>query len=200
MPNKPYVLYLHGFLSSPQSLKAQQTLAYCLELGLGERIAIPQLSDGPARTIAQLKALVEELSPENLVLMGSSLGGYYATYLSEFYQAPAVLINPAVRPYDLWESHLGEKHNYYSDEVHVVTREHIDELRQIDIASLSNPSNFKVFLQTGDETLDYRQATEKFPDDQCVVRENGSHSYDNFDQELSAMFEFFLLRISENQR
>ena len=86
MPVKPYVLYLHGFLSSPQSLKAQQTLAYCLELGLGERIAIPQLSDGPARTIAQLKALVEELSPENLVLMGSSLGGYYATYLSEFYK------------------------------------------------------------------------------------------------------------------
>ena len=200
MPVKPYVLYLHGFLSSPQSLKAQQTLAYCLELGLGERIAIPQLSDGPARTIAQLKALVEELSPENLVLMGSSLGGYYATYLSEFYQAPAVLINPAVRPYELWESHLGEKHNYYSGEVHVVTREHIDELRQIEVASLSNPSNFKVFLQTGDETLDYRQAIEKFPDDQCVVRENGSHSYDNFDQDLPAMFDFFLSRISENQR
>ena len=200
MPVKPYVLYLHGFLSSPQSLKAQQTLAYCLELGLGERITIPQMSDGPAQTIEQLKALVEQISPENLVLMGSSLGGYYATYLAELYQAPAVLINPAVRPYELWESHLGENRNYYSDEVHVVTREHIDELRQIDVASLSNPSNFQVFLQTGDETLDYRQAIEKFSADQCVVRENGSHSYDDFDQELPAMFDFFLSRIERNKR
>jgi predicted esterase YcpF (UPF0227 family) len=116
------VLYLHGFLSSPQSLKAQQTLAYCLEIGLGETIAIPLMNHGPAETIAQLHALIDENDTDQLVLMGSSLGGYYATYLSEFYQAPAVLINPAVRPYELWESHLGENRNYYSDEVHVVTR------------------------------------------------------------------------------
>ena len=88
--------------------------------------------------------------------MGSSLGGYYATYLSEFYQAPAVLINPAVRPYELWESRLGENRNYHSGEIHVVTREHIEELRQIDVPMLSKPKNFKVFLQTSDETLDYR--------------------------------------------
>lgn len=200
MPVQPYVLYLHGFLSSPQSLKAQQTLAYCSQAELGERIVIPQLSHGPSDTIAQLHQLIDEISPENLVLMGSSLGGYYATYLSEFYQAPAVLINPAVRPYELWESHLGENRNYYSNEVQVVTREHIEELRQIDVDELAEPANFKVFLQTGDETLDYRQALEKFPASQCVVRENGSHSYDDFVQELPSMFDFFLSRIGANKR
>ena len=200
MPVQPYLLYLHGFLSSPQSLKARQTLAYCSQAGLGERIAIPRMSHGPSDTIAQLHQLIDELNPENLVLMGSSLGGYYATYLSEFYQAPAVLINPAVRPYQLWESHLGENRNYYSDEVHVVTDEHIQELRQIEVGTLSTPANFRVFLQTGDETLDYRQALEKYPASQCVVRENGSHSYDGFEQELPAMFAFFLSRIDENKR
>ena len=108
MPVQPHVLYLHGFLSSVQSLKAQQARAYCSEIGLRENITIPQMSHGPAETIAQLHALIDEIDTGNLVLMGSSLGGYYATYLSEFYQAPAVLINPAVRPYELWESRLGE--------------------------------------------------------------------------------------------
>lgn len=200
MPAQPHVLYLHGFLSSPQSLKAQQTLAYCLGIGLGENITIPQMSQGPAETIAQLQALIDEIGSDSLVLMGSSLGGYYATYLAEFYQAPAVLINPAVRPYELWESHLGENRNYHSDELHVVTREHIEELRQIDVATLSQPANFRAFLQTADETLDYRQALEKFGASQCVVHENGSHSYDDFDHELPVMFDFFLSRIGPNKR
>jgi predicted esterase YcpF (UPF0227 family) len=132
--------------------------------------------------------------------MGSSLGGYYATYLSEFYQAPAVLINPAIRPYALWESHLGENRNHHSGEVHVVTRAHIEELRKIDVTSLSMAKNFKVFLQKGDETLDYRQALEKFGAGQCVVHEDGSHSYDDFEQEIHVMFDFFLSRIGKNKR
>lgn len=171
-----------------------------MENGLGENITIPQMSNGPAETIAQLHGLIDEIGPDHLALMGSSLGGCYATYLSEFYQAPAVLINPAIRPYELWESHLGENRNYHSDETHVVTRAHIEELRQIDVPVLSKPKNFKVFLQSGDETLDYRQALEKFGAGQCVVHENGSHSYDDFEHELPVMFDFFLSRIGQNKR
>jgi uncharacterized protein len=200
LPAQAHVLYLHGFLSSPQSLKAQQTLAYCNKMGWGQDITIPQMGQGPAETIAELHASVEAIGSQNLLLMGSSLGGYYATYLAEFYQAPAVLINPAVRPYELWESHLGENRNYYTDEIHIVTREHIDELRQIDVATLSRPENIKAFLQTEDETLDYRQALEKFGKEQCVVHEGGSHSYDNFEQELPLMFDFLLSRNGQNKR
>lgn len=194
------MLYLHGFLSSPQSLKAQQTLAYCKKIGLGDNITIPQMGHGPADTIAQLHALIKQIDAEHFVVMGSSLGGYYATYLAEFYQTCAVLINPAVRPFELWESHLGENMNYYSDEVHVVTREHIEELRQIEVAVLSQPANFKVFLQMADDTLDYRQALEKHGAQQCVVHENGSHRYDDFASELPLMFDFFLSRIRQNKR
>ncbi len=200
MSAQPFVLYLHGFLSSPQSQKAQQTLSYCIEVGLGERIVIPQMSHGPSDTIKQLNSLIKELNVDQLVLMGSSLGGYYATYLSELCGIPAVLVNPAIRPYQLWESHLGENRNYYSDELHIVTEQHIEELKELEVLHLSQPSNFMVFLQTGDETLDYRQAVEKFPKEQCIVRENGSHSYDNFEQELPLIFDFFSSRIAANNR
>lgn len=175
-------------------------MAYCAQMGFAENITVPQMNQGPAETIAQLRAVINEFGADKLLLMGSSLGGYYASYLSDLYQAPAVLINPAVRPYELWEDYLGENKNYYSDEIHVVTRAHIDELRQIDISVLSQPKNFKVFLQTGDETLDYRQALKKFGKEQCVVHENGSHSYDDFDRELPAMFDFLLSRIGQNKR
>ncbi|WP_353572043.1 YqiA/YcfP family alpha/beta fold hydrolase, partial [Candidatus Albibeggiatoa sp. nov. BB20] len=73
-------------------------------------------------------------------------------------------------------------------------------LRRIEVEALSQPKNFKVFLQKGDETLDYRQALEKFGPDQCVVHENGSHSYDGFEHEVPLMFDFFLSRIGQNKR
>ncbi|PCJ24370.1 MAG: esterase YqiA [SAR86 cluster bacterium] len=196
MSVQPFVIYLHGFLSSPQSKKAQQTLKYCSKTGLQDRIAVPSLGNGPLDTIKELRALIDAHQQDQIVLIGSSLGGYYATYLSQEYGFPAVLINPAVRPYELWESHLGEHRNYYSGEIHVVTKQHIEELQELNVIQLKNPSNFMVLVQTGDETLDYRQAVEKFSSSHCVIRENGSHSYDNFYKELPDIFDFLLSRIA----
>ncbi len=127
--------------------------------------------------------------------MGSSLGGYYATFLAEEYGFPAVLINPAVRPFEFWRTHIGEHKNYYSDDVHIVTEEHIQELKDLEVINLTTPDNFMVLVQTGDETLDYRQAVEKFNSSHCIVRENGNHSYENFASELPAIFDFLLSRI-----
>jgi uncharacterized protein len=197
MSADPFVLYLHGFLSSPESKKAQQTIAYCEEIGLQQRIAVPQMRNGPAATIRELRVLIEAHQQDQIVLIGSSLGGYYATYLSEEYGIPAVLINPAVRPYELWETHLGEHRNYYSNEIHIVSREDIEELKDLEISPLKNPANFMLFVQTGDETLDYRQALEKFSSSSRVVRENGNHSYENFKLELPAIFDFLLSRITQ---
>ena len=196
MSSKPFLLYLHGFLSSPLSKKAQQTVCYCEQLGLADSIAVPQLSNGPSETIEELRVFIEALETDKVILMGSSLGGYYATFLSEEYGFPAVLINPAVRPFEFWRSHIGEHKNYYSDDVHIVTENHIQELKELEIISLSKPDNFMVLVQTGDETLDYCQAVEKFGSSHCIVRENGNHSYENFESELPAIFDFLLSRIS----
>lgn len=200
MPKAPHLIYLHGFLSSPQSVKAQQTMKYCDRNGLKSAYTFPTMSNGPAQTIAELCEIVEQLDGKHLMLMGSSLGGYYATYLAEKYGLPAVLINPAVKPYELWESHIGEHRNYYSDEVHTVTREHIGELLKIDVEPLSVPENFWVLVQTGDETLDYRQALEKFSPDHCLVRQGGNHSFENYEAELPQIFEFLLSRIDATAR
>lgn len=194
MPAKPFVLYLHGFLSSPQSKKAQQTVSYCEQTGLQQRIAVPQMRNGPADTIKQLRTIIEDHPHDRIVLIGSSLGGYYATWLSEYYGIPAALINPAVRPYDLWETHIGEHRNYYTNEIHIVGRQDIEELKELEVSRLKSPENFMLFVQTGDETLDYRQAVEKFSSSGCVIRENGNHSYENFDTELPAIFDFLFSR------
>ena len=189
------VLYLHGFLSSPQSKKAQQTLRYCVQRGIGENVLIPQMRFGPAQVMAELRVLIEAQDHSRLVLIGSSLGGFYATFLAEEYGFPAVLINPAVRPFELWQQHLGQHRNYYTNAIHTVTKKHIEELKELDKSQLQYPRNIMVLLQSGDEVLDYTQAREKFKHSRCIVRDNGSHSYENFADELPAIFDFLLSRI-----
>ena len=196
MDQKPHLLYLHGFLSSPQSKKAQEAVEFFESFSESLGISVPLMGSGPAETIEQLEKLIQRLNSKELILMGSSLGGYYATYLSEKYNCPAALINPVVRPSELWESYLGEHKNYYSDEIHVVTHQHIDELRDLEVKKLSNPDNFLILVQTGDETLDYGDAAEKFSNSLCWIRENGNHSYENFAKELPGIFDFLLSRIS----
>ncbi len=169
-------------------------------MGFGKFINVPTLNLSPSETISELQSILDSYEPEKVMLMGSSLGGYYATHLSEIYDAPAVLINPAVRPFEHWEKHVGEHRNYYSDEVHLVTREHIDELRNLYVNKLSNPDNIMALVQTGDETLDYRLAEEKFANAHCIVREGGNHSYENYVSELPMIFEFLLSRIGHFER
>lgn len=184
-------------------MKARQTIDYCEQIGLGghgQGIVVPALSQGPAETMAELEEFVRSRKQQPTVLMGSSLGGFYATYLAEEFDLPAVLINPAVRPFEFWQTHLGEHKNFYTDEVHTVTEQHIRELGELDKSPLSRPQNFRVFVQTGDETLDYRQAVTKYGEAQCVIRENGNHSYENYVSELPAMLEFLLSRIGHSAR
>lgn len=194
------ILYLHGFLSSPQSTKARQTVSYCEAHGLADGLIVPTMHNGPAATIAELKDLLQDVSRDKLGVIGSSLGGYYATWLSEEFNLPAVLINPAVRPFDLWEDHLGEHKNYYSDHIHVVTEDHIDELRVLDKTPIQRPKNFLVLLEKGDEVLDYRDAAEKFAESQCIIHENGDHSYQAYEAELPVIIEFLLSRIGHSAR
>lgn len=198
--NKPLLLYLHGFLSSPQSQKAQQTIKYCQQIGFGNFIKVPRLSGGPAEIIAMINSLLEAQDKGKLMFIGSSLGGFYATYLAEIYRAPAVLINPAVRPFEYWEKHVGEHKSHYSDDFQVVTKSHIDELRNLFIKELTKPDNIMALIQSGDETLDYRLAVEKFKKAHCIVRENGNHSYENYMAELPMIFEFLLSRIGHFER
>lgn len=196
----PYVLYLHGFLSSPQSLKAKQALIYCQQQGI--EIDIPALTEGPAATIAALRERLEAgiARTGGAVLIGSSLGGYYATYLANHYGLRAALINPAVRPYLLLRDYLGEQRNYHTGALHEVTEEQMQELLDIEVESLATPENFRVMLQTGDETLDYTEAASKYAQSSLNIHQGGDHSYQGFDNELPQLFAFLLSRTATKAR
>lgn len=120
------------------------------------------------------------------------MGGYLSTWLVEQFGGKAVLINPAVRPFDLLQDFLGEQHNPYTNERFVLTAEHMRDLRQLYCDNLKQPENYKVLLQTGDEVLDYRLATEKYADSDLVIEQGGDHSFVDFDRHLAQIFDFLL--------
>jgi predicted esterase YcpF (UPF0227 family) len=134
------------------------------------------------------------------MLIGSSLGGYYATYLANHYGLRAALINPAVRPYLLLRDYLGEQRNYHTGAVHEVTEAQMQELLDIEVKELAAPENFLVMLQTGDETLDYREAATKYAESRLKIHEGGDHSYQGFDDELPQLFAFLLSRTASKAR
>lgn len=194
------LLYLHGFLSSPQSAKAQQALAYAAQLGCEENLLIPFMTEGPAATIATLTELLQHRQAQKLAIMGSSLGGFYASVLAERYQAPAVLINPAIDAWQYWPDHIGEHENYHTGQIHTVTEDHVAELQELHPGSIQDPDNYLVFLQRHDEVLDTSIALSRFGEQRCIVREDGDHAYADFERELPAAFDFLLSRIDAEVR
>lgn len=139
--------------------------------------------------MAELDASIAELSGE-LHFIGSSMGGYYATWLAEKYNSKAVLINPAVSPWLGREYLLGEQANYHTGVVHHIEQEHLDDLQLFDVADMSEPSRFLVLLQTGDEVLDYRLAQQKYARSHLVVERGGDHGFVGFTKYLPKVFEF----------
>jgi uncharacterized protein len=182
------ILYIHGLNSSPASLKASLLQRVMVQLGLAEHLRVPALHHHPQRAIAQLEALIDELGRP--VLVGSSLGGYYATHLAERHGLSALLINPAVRPHLRFEGYLGPQKNYYSDEVWELTVEHVAALAALDVTTLQNPERYQVWLQTGDETLDYRAAQAYYRACALRIQAGGDHGFQGFAERLPMLFAF----------
>ena len=185
------ILYLHGFNSSPESHKARVLLRYMERSGLGDYIEIPDIPPQPANAIALLKQRTEAIRQHGGVsFVGSSLGGFYATWLAEQYNGPAVLINPAVKPHQLLRQYIGDNTNYYTAESWVLGEEDIEVFRELYIEKISNPQRYLLLLQTGDETLDYREAVEKYADCPSVIEQGGSHAFDGFERFLERIVSF----------
>ena len=185
------IIYLHGFNSSPDSHKARVLHDYMQRTGLSDRIDIPEIPPAPADAIKLLQQHAEEITKQYaLSLVGSSLGGFYATWLSEKYNCPAVLINPAVKPHELLKKYLGENINYYTAESWVLDQEHISQFRKLYIDKVSHPQRYLLMLQTGDETLDYREALEKYSACPSIVEQGGSHEFSEFERHLDKILAF----------
>lgn len=183
------IVYLHGFRSSPQSQKARRLGAHLAAQGLGHRFCCEALPVSPAAAVAQTeRAIAAATTPVTLV--GSSLGGYYATYLAERHGLKAVLINPAVVAHLPLAAFLGPQTNLYTGEAFEFLPQHVDELRAIEVAQLTRPQDLLLLLETGDEVLDYRQAVAKYAGSRQVVLPGGDHSFTRFDDYLDDILAF----------
>lgn len=187
---RPLIIYIHGFNSSPASGKAQEFASFC-QRSAGYDVAVPALSHDPEQALGQLEALVAGAGGKVYLLVGSSLGGYYATWLGEKYDCRAVLVNPAVSPAKtLGEEFLGPQKNLYTGEEYEFTREHALFLDTLDVNPLQRPENYLLLVQTGDEVLDYRHAVARYAGSLQIVHEGGSHRYEGFARVMPAMLEF----------
>ncbi|AJE20245.1 YqiA/YcfP family alpha/beta fold hydrolase [Azotobacter chroococcum] len=184
----PSILYIHGFNSSSASLKAQQLIRAMQALGLGARLRVPDLHHHPCQAIAQLETALAELGRPMLV--GSSLGGYYATHLAERHGLPAVLINPAVRPHRLFDGRLGPQLNHYSGETWELTADHLAALAALEVPPPQDPVRYRVWLQTGDETLDWRDAATYYRHCAPSVETGGDHAFQGFAGRLPELLAF----------
>jgi len=183
------IVYLHGFNSGPQSTKAQVLKRVVEERGLGSRFACPQLSHRPDEAIALVEREVGRRPPGSVTLVGSSLGGFYATHLAEKLTLRAVLINPAVKPQRDLESYVGLQRNLYSGEEYELTRGHVDAWRRLDTPTV-HPDRYLLLVETGDEVLDYREAVWKYAGCRQIVVEGGDHSLRSFPEHVPLILEF----------
>ena len=182
------ILYLHGFTSGPQSHKAQALGARMNERGLGNKFVCPQLPASPREAIALAEGLIAR--HDITAVVGSSLGGYYATYLAETFDLKAVLVNPAVVAHLSLADYVGPQHWLYSGETFEFTLEHIEQLRAIEIPVLHQPRRFWLLLEEGDETLDYRHAVSRYAGARQTVLPGGDHSFTRWNDYLDSIIEF----------
>ncbi len=147
------------------------------------------MSDYPSEAITQLTQIIESNLPD-IALIGSSLGGFYATFLAQKYHLKAVLVNPAVNPHILLNDLLGKTTNYYTGREYELTTEHIEQLKQLLVDKVSEPELFMVLLQSGDEVLDYRLAEQKYADTELIIEQGGDHSFEGFENHCESIVRF----------
>jgi len=181
------ILYLHGFNSAPSSHKARTLQRYMSERGLGSELRCPELPHHPQDAVALIGAELDQFPRATLV--GSSLGGFYATWFAERLDRRAVLIQPAVFPYDGLESMLGPQENLYTHARYELTRSHLDGWRSIAVDRV-DAERYLLLLETGDEVLDYRQAVSKYEGARMVIREGGDHALQSFPEHLPRILAF----------
>lgn len=151
----------------------------------------PQIPVIPDEARIFLEKLVEQaLKKYSLSFVGSSLGGYYATYLAEKYAGTAVLINPSVKPYETLAAYLGKNTFYFDEGSWDFNESHIQQLKAMDVAMITVPDRYLVLLQTGDETLDYRQAEQKYKKGYCVIEQGGDHGFMGFERFIPQIMQF----------
>lgn len=175
------ILYLHGFRSSPLSFKTSLLAERMHQLGRGDEYVCPQLPASPREAVALAMNIVRNVDPSTLTLIGSSLGGYYATWMAEQLGCRAVMLNPAVHAARDLASQVGVKTQYHSNEPFEFKAEYVDELQVLAIDRITEPERYFLIAATGDELLDWREMVAQFAGARQKVIDGSDHGLTGFD-------------------
>lgn len=168
------IIYIHGFGSSGKGMKASLIREYFADKD--EKFIAPSLSHVPALALDTLTQLIDTCQNEEIKLIGSSLGGYYAMILAEKYNFKAILINPSTKPYVTLKKVLGHAPSFYDESYFAWQEDHIVYLESVK-PSIGDSSKYLLLVQTGDELLDYKEAVALLPDARHEIIEGGDHSF-----------------------
>ena len=186
------IFYFHGFASSADSTKAKVFSDFIKEKFPTIYLHIPNIDNSIEKSFTQLKNLVEENAGDRLFI-GSSLGGFYASYFAEKFDSKAVLINPASNPYLGMEMYLGENTNYSTNEKFYLTKKDLKVLRLNNVSKIKFPSNYLVLIETGDDVIPFKYTLDFYNGcNFCIINE-GSHSFDSFKEKLEIISKFMKL-------
>ena len=187
------LVYLHGFRSSPRSSKAVMTGDAVKALSTADNSMewyCPQLLASPKQSMDMVTKHIDQSKADRIVVIGSSLGGFYTNYLAEKYGCKALALNPAVYAARELAPHVGMMTAYDSDEPFDFRPEYIDELKALQIEGISNPSRYFLIAAKGDELLDWREMSEFYQGAKQLVLEGSDHGIADYEDHLSKVLEF----------
>ena len=194
-PPTTHLLYLHGFRSSPQSAKARQMAQHMAAHHPGVVWNCPQLPPSPQDAMALLLQTTADWPASSMAVVGSSLGGFYATALAEQRNCRAVLINPAVDPARDLAAYIGAQTQWHAPEENFYFHPHyVDELRALRPGALRTPHNYLALIAKGDEVLDWREMHDRYQATQITVLEGGDHALSDFADHLPRIMRFLGLQ------
>lgn len=186
------ILYLHGFRSSPRSIKARQLAARLEQRGLAAEYLCPQLPVSPREAAGRIADLTMRRNAQPLAIIGSSLGGFYATWIAEQVDCRVVLLNPAVEPDRDLAHHLGPQTVYHSDETVEIEPAFLDQLKDLSVDAITRPERYLLVAATGDEVLDWREMVARYSGARQLVIEGSDHGLSDFETIIDDVIDFAL--------
>ena len=190
-----HLLYLHGFRSSPKSAKAQYMSAWMKAFRPEVHWWCPQLPPSPKEALALVSERLASWPVERMAVVGSSLGGFYATVVAEQTGCKAALLNPAINPARDLAGHIGELTSFHDPSDPFYFRpEYVTQLRVMTPRAITRPQRYFAIIAKGDEVLDWREMTARYPDATLRLLEGGDHALSDFDQHLPALLGFLGLQ------
>lgn len=184
------ILYIHGFNSSPASVKSNQLRERLQSLGRGAEFRSPALPHLPREAIALLEAELQAADAGATTLVGSSLGGFYATWLTQKYGVRSVLVNPAITPHEGLRAYLGPQRNLHTGEEYRLTEEHLQQLAGLHVARPGKLDRYLLMHTTGDELLDWRAAVDHYPGCRTIIVQGSDHGFADFGDYLEPVLQF----------